>query len=184
MAGKGRKISEKRRQFVDAYIAEDFNGTKAYQQTYKCTAAAARANAAKTLATTSVQEYLRERLADRSRRVEITQDRVLQEYARLAFFDPRKLFNDDGTPIPIHELDIDTAAAIAGLDVEEITLDKEKIGTVRKYKIANKGHALDSVGRHLGMFQKDNDRDVNITVNRRTFSKPDPAPTKPGKKDA
>lgn len=187
MAGK-RKLSEKRQLFVDAYIAEDFNGTKAWMQVYKCTAASARANAAKALATTSIQEYLQERLEARKKRVEITQDRVLQEWSRLAFFDPRKLFDDEGHPIPIHELDIDTAAAIAGLDVEEITLDKVKIGSVKKYKIASKNHALDSVGRHLGMFGKDNERELNITVNRRVFSKPVAAektekPEKPGKKD-
>lgn len=91
-------------------------------------------------------------------KTEITQERVLKEFARLAFFDPRKLLNDDGTPKPINELDDDTAAAIAGLDIEEANDNR---GVVRKYKIADKKGALDSVARHLGMF---NDKlNLNVT---------------------
>ena len=39
-------------------------------------------------------------------------DRVLTEYAKLAFLDIRKAFDEDGNLKPIHELDDDTAAAI------------------------------------------------------------------------
>ena len=34
---------------------------------------------------------------------------VLTELARIAFFDPRRLLDDDGNPIPLHLLDADTA---------------------------------------------------------------------------
>lgn len=174
MAGT-RKLSEKRRAFVAAYIAEDFNGTRAYQLTYKCTAAAARANAAKLLANTSVQAYLQECLEARRKDFKISADRVLQEYARVAFFDSRNLFDADGKPKKINELDADTAAAIAGLEVEELNAGAVKLGVVRKYKIANKIPALDSVARHLGMFGADT-REINITVNRRQFSPTPPTP--------
>ena len=98
------------------------------------------------------------RIQKREQRTGITQDMVLQEYARIAFFDPRKLLNSDGSPKPINELDDDTAAAIAGLDIEEAN---ENRGVVRKYKIADKKGALDSVARHLGMF---NDKlNLNVT---------------------
>ena len=50
------------------------------------------------------------------------------------------------------------AAAIAGLDIEEANDNR---GVVRKYKIADKKGALDSVARHLGMF---NDKlNLNVT---------------------
>lgn len=81
---------------------------------------------------------------------------VLREYKKLGFFDPRKLFDDDGKPIPINQLDDDTAAAIAGLDVlEEYEGHGEErtfIGYTKKYKITDKKGALDSIAKHLGMF--------------------------------
>ena len=66
-----------------------------------------------------VQAAIQEAMQKRSKRVEITQDRVLQEYARIAFFDPRKLFEENGKPKDINALDDDTAAALAVLDEEE-----------------------------------------------------------------
>lgn len=77
---------------------------------------------------------------------------VLREYKRLGFFDPRKLYRDDGSPIPIKELDDDTAAAVAGLDIQEIFSGGEFVGYTKKYKVANKLGALDSMAKHLGMF--------------------------------
>jgi len=100
-------------------------------------------------------------MAKRQARTNITQDRVLQELARLAFFDPRKMFHGDGSPKAIHELDDDTAAAISGLDVVNVGNSEIGIGQVLKYKTADKGAALANAMRHLGMF---NDKlDVNVT---------------------
>ena len=58
-------------------------------------------------------------MSDTAARLGITAERVMRERSRLAFFDPRRLFASNGEPIPIHELDDDTAAALAGLDVHE-----------------------------------------------------------------
>ena len=91
---------------------------------------------------------------------EVSVERVIREMARIAFFDPRKLLNDDGTPKGLHELDDSTAAAIAGLDVleefEGSGQDRVQVGVVKKYKIADKKGMLDTLVRHLGMFERDN----------------------------
>lgn len=92
--------------------------------------------------------------AERSERVGIAADRLLQELARVAFFDPRKAFNDDGSMKPLSELDDDTAAAIAGLDLAEIRdSEGQPIGVLKKIKIADKLVALDKLARHLGLLQ-------------------------------
>lgn len=82
--------------------------------------------------------------------------RVLQEIARLAFFDIRKLLNEDGTPIPIKSLDDDTAAAIAGLDVARVGNAMIGEAEVLKFKIADKNAALEKLAKHLGLFEIDN----------------------------
>jgi phage terminase small subunit len=102
--------------------------------------------------------------------LEISVDRVLQERARLAFFDPRKLFTAAGAPIPINELDDDTAAALAGLEVVEEFAGKgesrESIGFTKKYRIADKNAALSALEKHLGIGKDDNTPGVlNIVLN-------------------
>ena len=149
-------LNPKQARFVDEYLI-DLNATQA----------AIRAGYSPRRAEVTGSEMVGKRniaeaiAAKRKRleiKTEITQERVLKEYAKLAFFDPRKLLNADGSPKPINELDDDTAAAIAGLDIEEAN---ENRGVVRKYKIADKKGALDSVARHLGMF---NDKlNLNVT---------------------
>ncbi|OWK39535.1 terminase small subunit [Fimbriiglobus ruber] len=106
------------------------------------------------------------------KRHEVTADRVIAEYAKLAFLDIRKAFDEDGNLKPIHEMDDDTAAAIAGLEVEvkrvagssSDDLESQAHGgalkrtyadlstRIHKIKLADKKGALDSLARHLGMF--------------------------------
>ena len=82
----------------------------------------------------------------------ITTERVLVEYARIAFFDPRKLYKDDGTPKAITELDTDTAAAIAGVDSAHTELNGAVTINSYKYKLSPKIAALDALAKHLDLF--------------------------------
>lgn len=108
------------------------------------------------------QSVIAARQDERLAAMELTEERVMRETARLAFFDPRKMFAADGRPISIHELDSDTAACIVGLDVlEEYSgsgQDRVLVGHVKKYKIADKNSALERAAKILGMFKKDNEQ--------------------------
>lgn len=114
-----------------------------------------------------------------AKRHEVTVDRVLKEYARLAFLDIRKAFDESGNLKPIHELDDDTAAAISGLEVEVKRVageaDEELEGQphggslrrqhgttarLHKIKLSDKKGALDSLAKYLAMFS-----DTAVTVN-------------------
>jgi len=100
---------------------------------------------------TPVAELIQAAMAERSARTEITQDRVLHEVARLAFLDIRKAFNTNGTLKPLHEMDDDTAAALAGLDAIELREDGAPVGSIKKLKLADKKGALELLMRHMGM---------------------------------
>lgn len=78
----------------------------------------------------------------------ITNERIEQEYAKIAFFDPGNLFNADGSVKAITELDEDTRRAIAGLDV----VTNRDLERILKVKISDKKAALDSLARIRGMF--------------------------------
>jgi phage terminase small subunit len=77
----------------------------------------------------------------------------LQERARLAFFDVRKLLDATGAPKAIQDLDDDTAAAIAGLDVVNIGSDDKRVGEVLKIKLADKNASLTALEKHLGLYK-------------------------------
>ena len=147
-------LTAKQERFVQEYLV-DLNATQAaIRAGYSPKTAYSMGQ--RLLKNVEVKAAIKAAMEKRSQRVEITQDRVLQEYARLAFFDPRKLFLENGKPKDINELDDDTAAALVGLDVMEeyegSGEDRVFVGYTKKYKLANKLGALDSLGKHLGMF--------------------------------
>lgn len=147
-------LTDKQRRFVDEYLV-DLNATQAAKRAgYKDP------NIGRQLITkNNVAEEIRKRKKELSEKTGITQEMVLREYAKIAFFDPRKLFQDNGQPKDVTMLDDDTAGALAGLDVleeyEGSGRDREFVGYTKKYKIADKLRALDALGKHLGLFDKD-----------------------------
>ena len=143
-------MTPKQERFVEEYLV-DLNATQA----------AIRAGYSKStsysigqrlLKNVEIQKSITAAREKQQRRVEITADRVLAEYAKIAFFDPRKLFTADGGIKPPEQWDDDVAAVIGALDVVEIGDDGEMIGRVKKLKLIDKKGALDSIGKHLGMF--------------------------------
>jgi phage terminase small subunit len=96
---------------------------------------------------------------ERLQAMELTEARVARETARIAFFDPRKMFHANGSPKAITELDDDTAAAIGGLEVLEEFDGSGKnrvlVGYVKKYKISDKNAALERAAKILTMYGKE-----------------------------
>jgi len=95
-------------------------------------------------------------LEELARKREVTADRAIVEMAKIAFNDIAKPSTKTANLKPIHELDDDTAAAIAGIEVDELSEgrgeDREHIGRTLKIEIADKKVALDSLFKHLGLF--------------------------------
>lgn len=149
--------------FVDEYLI-DLNATQAYMRASPgVKIGTASAEGCKFLGNPKIAGLIAERKAQRAAKAGLTAERVLQEVARLALFDPRKLFGADGTPLAITDLDDDTAAALAGLDVQEVRMGDggPAMAVVKKYKLADKGANLDRLMKHLGLFEKDNNQKVD-----------------------
>lgn len=139
-------LTPKQERFCQEYII-DLNATQAYIRA-KYTAKDADVAGPRLLGNVGIKDRIEELMAKRAAKVGITQERVLQEYARLAFFDIRNIYDEKGSIKKVTELDDDTAAALVSV---------KAIGsTETEYKLADKKGALDSVARHLGMFEKDN----------------------------
>ena len=156
---------------VDVFIAEyviDRNGTRAAIAAGYAPASAAM-QASRLLTTDkvsrAVKSHRQEVIAKVQQETGITLERTLKEIARIGFFDPRRMFKEDGQPKSIHELDDDTAAVIAGLDVVEEWQgqgqDRTLVGHVKKWKLADKKGALDMLMKHLGGYEVDNAQKID-----------------------
>ena len=91
-------------------------------------------------------EAVQEAFKNRAKRTEITQDRVLQEFSKISFFDPRKLYDAEGNLLPVHKLEADVAAAIGGVDVVCRKIGDIEIEITKKVKFIDKKGALDCNG--------------------------------------
>lgn len=145
-----KTLRPKQQRFVEEYLV-DLNATQAALRANYSPKTAAFIGA-ENLRKPQIQHAIQAAQAARARRTEITQDRVLKEYARLAFLDPRKFYDAQGNLKPIHELDDDTAAALASIEITLTSSDDEAMIFLKKIKTWNKNKALQDVARHLGLF--------------------------------
>lgn len=158
-------MTNAQKRFCDEYLV-DLNATRAYKVAYsRCKKdETASVNGSKLLRNTKVQEYISKKQKEIEKRTEVTQDMVIQELAKIAFLDIRKLYTENGQLKNIADIDSDVAGAISSLETLEeydgYGDNREKIGDTKKVKVLDKTKALELLGRHLGMF---NDKlDVNI----------------------
>ena len=110
-----------------------------------------------------VKKAIDEALAERGKRTEITQDRVLKELARIAFTDPRSVFEWGPGGVTLKDsasLSDDDAAAVA-----EVSQTITESGGSIKAKMYDKQRALELLGKHLGMFVEKKQIELDATVN-------------------
>ena len=113
----------------------------------------AEAQGSRLLSHVKVQRAVTARVAERSKRTEVTADRALVEIARLAFSDLRRLFHKDGRLKHPNEWDDDTAASVASIEVVTRNLRDGTVEYVRKIKLWDKNRALELLSKHLGLYR-------------------------------
>jgi hypothetical protein len=91
-------------------------------------------------------------IIESAKKLNLTRERILEEYAKIAFLDIRKIFTVDGGLKPIQDIDDDTAGGLSGIESFDIkTADSDEVlGTNRKVKAWDKKAALDSICKVLG----------------------------------
>lgn len=160
------KLTPKQKRFVDEYLVS-LNATQAAIRA-GYSAKTARKIGQENLTKPDIQSCISERLTKLKESTEITQEKVLKEYGKISFFDPRKLFDEEGNLLPVHKLDADVAAAIGGVDVVCRKIGDIEIEITKKVKFIDKKGVLDSLAKHLGMFDgkgKLPDDPADITIN-------------------
>lgn len=142
-------MTPKQKRFCEEYLI-DLNSTQAAIRagySGKTSYSIGQENLNKPEISNAIQQLMQERQS----RTQITQDRVLKELSRIAFFDIRKLYKEDGSLKKPNELDDDAAAVLSGIDIVEMAGGEEAFGFTKKVKIFDKNSALTLAMRHLGM---------------------------------
>ena len=160
-------LTEKQKRFVAEYLV-DLNATQAAIRA-DYSEKTARSIGQRLLTNVDIQAAIQEAIAKRSERTEITQDRVLQELARVAFANgtdfARVVVCEE--PVDVVDEDGELKQVVRRRQMVEI-LDTEKVDQEKRAAISSikegkygievssydKVRALELLGKHLGMFDQ------------------------------
>jgi len=161
------KLTDKQKRFCEEYLI-DLNATQAYLRAgYKVSENVAAVNAARLLQKPHVQEYIAERQKELQVKTAITQERVLQELAAVAFADIADFARiiekeyasstEDALGNPTTKTKVYQTVELALTD--DIPVQKRKaIAGIKQgangieIKLGDKVRALEDLGKHLGLF--------------------------------
>lgn len=162
-------VALRRKVFFDAY---QINGNNATQ-------AAITAGASPTSAHTLGCRWLKEISGEVKAAAEktsfdsgLTVERWAKEMACVAHVDPGDFYDADGALIPVHKLPEHVRRAVASVEHETRMEGKgpDRVAvTTQKVKLNDKNTALANIGRHLGVFDKDNAQRITAVQVNVTF---------------
>ncbi len=140
-----KKLTPKQRAFVAEYLVDLCATQAAIRAGYS--AKTAEWIGPRLITESHVSAAIQEAMANREKRTLVTADAVITELAKIGFANMQDYVGESFSVQDIQGLTRDQAAAI-----QEITIDGDKI----RFRLADKRAALVDIGRHLGIFEKDN----------------------------
>lgn len=152
-------LTEKQKRFVEEYLI-DLNATQAAIRAGYSIKNADKIGS-ELLGKTRVAEAISEKMAERSKRTGVNQDRVVLELAKLAFVKMTDIVDSQGK-IKSNAKE-DDLACIESVKYKKATSETGS-SVEREVKISPKLKALELLGKHLGMWNDKLDVNVNIPV--------------------
>ncbi len=144
-AGTAKAAAEKRRRdFAIAYTSNGRNGKQAAIAA-GFSAKTAEVTASKLLREPKVRDLVDKRTTRAEQIMALSADDALRANARVVKFDLGKLYDAEGNPRPLHELDDDTRLALS---------HKGREGWVPDDRM----RALDMAFKNLGLYERDNEQ--------------------------
>lgn len=142
---KMARLTAKQRRFADEYLI-DLNAEQAairagYSERY------ARGNAHKLVANGCINTCILELMDERSKRTNVTQDKVVNELAKIGFSDISSFLKVEDNHVEVFDTDSIQHEMLAA--IAEIKEGNYGISI----KLHDKLKALELIGRHLGMFK-------------------------------
>lgn len=148
------ELNQKQLIFVQEYLI-DLNATQA------CIRAGYSEKTSKqmgseNLSKPDIQKAIAEAMEDRMNRIEITQDTVLQELAKIAMLDIGDAFDENSELLQIKDMPENVRRAIGSFELSKTKLagDDESLieEHLKKVRMIDKKGALELLGKHLKLF--------------------------------
>lgn len=159
--GTGKaSVRERNGRFVAAYIASGENATEAYLAIKPHVARnTAGAEGHKLLKLPEIHKAIEIERAKLRAKFALTTDRVVQEQARILYFNPKNLLDQYGKALPLHKVGDDTAAALSMIEIHETEVrgkgkDKVTVHRKMKHRPYNKVSALNMANKILRIYDK------------------------------
>lgn len=147
------QLKQRRTRFIKEYLI-DQNATRAAKAA-GYSEKTAEVQGCRLLKNVKVREQIDAGNIRVNEKLDLTVERVKQEIARLAFYDPLEFWAENGTAKPMHEISEDARRAIAGFETAELFEgtgeERGLAGYIKKFKLADKRGALELAARHLKM---------------------------------
>ena len=144
-------LTDKQKMFCREYLV-DLNATQAairagYSQK------TARSIAQENLTKPDIGEYIQQLMKERSDRTNVTADKVIQEIAKMAFFNMQDVLDENGAMKSLEEWEREDLAAVQEI-VEDVVKTEDDGSQVlkRKIKLSDKKSNLEMLGKHLKIF--------------------------------
>lgn len=147
-------MTNKQKRFCQEYMI-DLNATQAAIRA-GYSPKTANEQAGRLLVNVSIQSYIAQLQAEQSRRTGINADRVLRELAKVAFANASDIV-DTGDVTLKDDVSPDDLAAVQSFKVKLSGTG----GVEREIKLADKLKALELLGKHIGMFGKSKDGELD-----------------------
>ncbi|WP_182425738.1 terminase small subunit [Dielma fastidiosa] len=153
------KLTDKQKKFVEEYLI-DLNATQAAIRA-GYSVKDAKEQGYENLTKPHIKEAISKAIAERSRRTGISQDRVVNELAKIAFVNMLDVVDEEGKiRSTASEDDLACIESIKHKESSSINGDS----TEREIKIASKLKALELLGKHLGMWNDKLDVNMNVPI--------------------
>jgi len=153
-------LTPKQARFVEEYLVDANGKAAAIRAGYS--PKTAEVQASRLLRSPKVRVPFEDAMQARSKRTEVTADRVVTEYAMISFANMRDYWPRTGETIDLQRLDRDRTAAVKEIIIDEFVDQAGTLHRRTRLKLHDKRAALDSLARHLGMF-------VDRSVHEATF---------------
>ena len=154
------KLTTKQRRFVEEYLVDGNASQAAVRAGYS--ERTARQQGYRLLTKVYIAVAIAAAQEERSKRTEVTADRVVEELARIAFADIRNLFvwdEEQAAYVPSQDLSDDAAAGVSSVKAKTTHYngkngDGDRTEILVELKTYDKLKALELLAKHLGLFQE------------------------------
>lgn len=148
------KLTAKQRRFCEEYVI-DLNGTQAATRA-GFSEKTANEQAVRILANVSVKKYIAKLQGKLRKQTNLSAQDVIEELQKVGFSNIQDFIEEENTIKDISKIKRPKAAAVSAIETSESTSKDGTVTVNTKFKLYNKVDALEKIGRHLGIFEKDN----------------------------